>query len=79
MSRSPKKYAYWKTIAWRLVRVALASAIAMYLPYLETGHLIPPKQLAVALLAGALSAGFKVLRDTLGDGSKSTPIDKLPL
>lgn len=74
-----KKYAYWKTITWRLVRVCTVTAIALYLPYLETGHVIPPKQLAVALVAGVLSAAFKLIRDALGDGTKTTVFDKLPL
>lgn len=77
--KTPKKYAYWKTIAWRLVRVCVVTAIALYLPYLETGHVIPPKQLVVALVAGVLSASFKLLRDTLGNDAKNSIVDKLPL
>lgn len=80
--KTTKKYAYWKTIVWRMVRVGLAAAIAIfidsYLPLLADGKL-PERKMIGALVAGALGASFKMLRDTLGNDTKNSIVDKLPL
>lgn len=74
-------YAYWKTLAWRLVRGAAGTAIAQTLT-LQVDWSEPKTAmaaLAVSFLSGFLMALGLAVRDFFSDGDKSSLVQKLPV
>lgn len=73
------QYSQWKVLGWRYLRTALAAALSIMVVQLSTKDFKIDQALWSSLLAGAIAAVFKALRDDIGDPSDPNVINRLPL
>lgn len=73
------QYSQWKVLGWRYLRTALAAALSIVVVQLSTKDFKIDQALWSSLLAGAIAAVFKALRDDIGDPSDPNVINRLPL
>lgn len=83
--KDAKEYPYWKILAWRFVRTAVAggAGAVVAVTVVLKPDLANIKEYSFALLAafiaGAVSAVALWVRDTFGNRDKDSVVDKLPL
>lgn len=73
------QYSQWKVLGWRYLRTALAAALSIMVVQLSAKDFKIDQALCSSLLAGAIAAVFKALRDDIGDPSDPNIINRLPL
>ena len=72
-------YPLVKKVAWRYLRTALGAMCAILAVQVVQKDFKFDQALVSALIAGAVAAVFKSLRDEIGDPSSPNPINKFPL
>lgn len=72
-------YPQWKKLAWRYLRVFLATFLTLLAVKLGQKDFRLDQALIISMGSGALSAVVKALRDDISNGDVRARINKLPL